>query len=260
MDPYLERHWGDVHAKLVTYASDELNTRLPPDLIARVEERTAIESDMGEEGASSSRRTVIPDARVFEAVSENGAGTAAGAGVALAPYRLVLIDEPATEHFVEIIDTRGGERLVTVLEFVSPANKIGKGLKAFVNKREELLAGGVNFVEIDLVRHGDWEQLFLPHACPVHVRSEYRVVIRVPMDPLAVWVQPAPLREPLPTINIPLRSTDDPCPLPLQPLIDKVYQNSRYERTLNYRRPCEPPLEAGDNVWADELLRTAGRR
>jgi hypothetical protein len=172
----------------------------------------------------------------------------------------VLMDEPATEHYVEIIDTRGGERLVTVLEFVSPANKTGKGLKSFVTKREELLAGGVSFVEIDLVREGDWEQLFLPHACPAHVRSEYRIVIRVPSDPLAVWVQPAPLREPLPVINVPLRPTDAPCTLPLQPLIDKVYQNSRYERTLNYRKPCEPPLDESDSAWTDELLRSAGRR
>ena len=29
MDPYLEPHWPDVHTKVVTYAADELNTRLP---------------------------------------------------------------------------------------------------------------------------------------------------------------------------------------------------------------------------------------
>ena len=38
MDPYLERHWGDVHTSLVTYARDSLQKLLPRDLRARVEE------------------------------------------------------------------------------------------------------------------------------------------------------------------------------------------------------------------------------
>ena len=34
MDPYLERFWGDVHSRLVTYACDQIQERLPVDLIA----------------------------------------------------------------------------------------------------------------------------------------------------------------------------------------------------------------------------------
>ena len=41
MDPWLELHWGDVHHRLVQYAGDALQTRLPEDLFARVEERDA---------------------------------------------------------------------------------------------------------------------------------------------------------------------------------------------------------------------------
>ncbi len=32
MDPYLEQHWGDVHHRLVQYASDQLQEHLPADL------------------------------------------------------------------------------------------------------------------------------------------------------------------------------------------------------------------------------------
>ena len=32
MDPYLERHWGDVHQALVTYIRDQLQPSLPDDL------------------------------------------------------------------------------------------------------------------------------------------------------------------------------------------------------------------------------------
>src|SRR3954454_16412401 len=107
MDPYLERHWLDVHAKLVAYAADDLNGRLPPDLVARVEERMTIEAEA--EGPSAAggptRRRLAPDVRVFEAVEEGAAATpGGGGGIALAPYRLVLADEPAIERYVEIID------------------------------------------------------------------------------------------------------------------------------------------------------------
>lgn len=39
MDPYLEAHWGDVHARFIAYASDQLQSKLPSDLRARVQER-----------------------------------------------------------------------------------------------------------------------------------------------------------------------------------------------------------------------------
>jgi hypothetical protein len=35
--------------------------------------------------------------------------------------------------------------------------------------------------------------------------------------------------------------------------------NGRYDLT-DYRKPCIPPLEGGDDAWADKLVRTAGRR
>ena len=43
MDSYLERHWGDVHQRIVTYARDWLQSRLPGDLRARMQERVYIE-------------------------------------------------------------------------------------------------------------------------------------------------------------------------------------------------------------------------
>ena len=161
---------------------------------------------------------------------------------------------------MEIIDVRGGERLVTVVEFVSPTNKIGRGLDAFVAKRDALLAGGVNFVEVDLVRTGDWPRVPGPHVCPARAVSTYRAVMRVPTDPLAAYLHPIPLAEPLPTIRVPLRPDDPPADLPLQPLFAEAYRNGRYERTIDYRLESDPPPEGEDAAWADNLLRSAGRR
>ena len=52
-----------------------------------------------------------------------------GAAVA-APWRLLAQSEPITERFIRVIEA-GTERLVTVIEFVSPTNKWGEGLHAF---------------------------------------------------------------------------------------------------------------------------------
>ncbi len=258
MDPYLERHWLDVHASLITSSRNALNARLPEDLIARAKERVDVEASPPDRSRGG-RRKVGPDVRVFEAVGDANASTEGGTAVAIAPYRLELLDDPVTERYIEIIDVRGGEKLITVIEFVGPTNK-SDGLAAFVRKRNELLSGGVNFVEIDLVRAGDWERLLRPHKCSPDTVSAYRAVFRFPGSSTTAYLHPIPLRQPLPTIKIPLRSDDQPGELPLQPLIEDAYRNSRYGSTIDYRRPCEPPLEGDDAVWADELLRKAGCR
>lgn len=42
MNPYLEDHWRDVHTRLTIYIADQLQERLPADLVARAEEKVAI--------------------------------------------------------------------------------------------------------------------------------------------------------------------------------------------------------------------------
>lgn len=171
----------------------------------------------------------------------------------------VALDEPMTERFIEITDLTG-ECLVTVIEFVSPTNKIGKGIEAFVQTRDELMAAGVNVVEIDLNRTGNWQRLLLPYQCPPKVVSTYRAVIRLGSEEGAAHFYPISLRQALPALQIPLRKDDAPVKLALQPLVEQAYKNGRYARTIDYSRSPEPPLEPGSATWADELLRSAGKR
>jgi hypothetical protein len=253
MDPYLEPHWLDVHTKLVAYAADGLNQQLPTDLVASTEERIAIE------GAEDDR-LLAPDGRIFEPPADSPVivEESAGPAVASLPYRLLAQVEPIIERFIKIIDV-GIERLVTVIEFVSPTNKRGEGLRAFRSKRAELVASGVNFVEIDLVRAGDWRALLKPHGTRKHA-SLYRATVRVPRDPAAVYFQPITLRDRLPDLPLPLRRDDPIVKLDLQPLLDRAYDNGRYARRIDYRRDPDPALDAEDAAWADQLLRSAQRR
>jgi hypothetical protein len=76
---------------------------------------------------------------------------------------------------------------------------------------------------------------------------------RVELYPLRLAVRLAALR-------IPLRASDADAVLDLQLLVDAVYAASRYDRTTDYRASPQPPLEGDEAVWADSLLKTAGRR
>jgi len=69
-----------------------------------------------------------------------------------------------------------------------------------------------------------------------------------------------PLRERLPIIRLPLRSTDPDIPLDLQVVIDQCYRNGGYDEDIDYSVEPDPPLGVEDAHWADTLLREAGRR
>ena len=106
MDPYLERHWGDVHHSLITYARDQLREVLPKDLRARVEERVFVESPEG------LMRKIVPGVRVIE-MGRRKKQARRVSGVAVAEPFIVEIDEPVTEGYIEIIDASSGGRVVT---------------------------------------------------------------------------------------------------------------------------------------------------
>jgi hypothetical protein len=246
MDPYLERHWLDVHTRLVTYVADWLNEHLPAGLVAVTEERVAIESD------DDRLHRAGPDVGVY------GPSTAAPArhagGVVLdAPYVLTIHLDPITERFVKVMDS-SGEQLVSVIEIVSPTNKRGPGLETYVDKREEPLGAGVHVVEIDLVRRGDWRALMRPYASPVEADSPYRVVVYTASPNRRGYLYPATMRGALPDVPIPLRAHDEPPRLPLQALVAQVYARGRYAQRINYVEPCDPALTPEDAAWAASLL------
>ncbi|MBM4089260.1 MAG: DUF4058 family protein [Planctomycetes bacterium] len=254
MDPYLEEFWRDVHARLVIYASDQLQSRLPGDLRARVEERVVVEPLAGE------GRSVYPDVRVVERGRAEGAAAAADTAIA-EPLVVRLASEPTIETYIEIIDIATGKRVVTVLEILSMSNKLaGESREQYRRKLAELQAGKVNLVEVDLLRTGQ-RGLSVPFDyIPVTHRTAYQACVRRAWRPMHAEVYRVPLRERLPIIGVPLRETDADVPLDLQALVDQCYRNGGYDNDIDYGRAPNPPLEPDDQRWADELLRGQGRR
>ncbi len=255
MDPYLEARWGDVHQRLITYASDALQARLPPGLRARVEERVFVETEHDQ------MRRIVPDlhiAQVHPAHShEAGGGEADGVAVA-EPMTFLLEEEEVTEGYIEIREAGGG-KVITVIEFLSPSNKAGgEGQRLYLQKQSELLRSDTSLVEIDLIRSGRRVIAFPELRIPAERRRDYLVCVRRGWSEREREIYALSLRQRLPAIPIPLRQSDRPVPLDLQALLDKCYANGRYD-DIDYTEPPVPALEPEDAAWAEFVLKACGR-
>jgi hypothetical protein len=261
MNPYLEAHWGDVHARLIMYASDQLQAQLPATLRARVEERVYLEVP------DEPRRSFYPDVSVVERSLPGDVSGEQFASSAMAvaekaddPLVIHIENEVITETFIEIREVASGNRVITAIEFVSPANKRqGVGRQQYLVKQEHLRAGEINSVEIDLLRTEENVIAVAPETVAEHYRTPYRACVWRAARPLAYEYYRMPLKERLPRISIPLRKGEKDVVLDLQALIGQCYKNGGYD-DIDYTRDPVPPLIGEDVKWADSLLRAAGLR
>jgi hypothetical protein len=169
-------------------------------------------------------------------------------------------DDPMTLRHLEIVDTKDGSRVVTAIEILSPANKVGStGQLIYIQKQRDFLDAKVNLVEIDLIRAGNFVLAIPENRLPSVCRAPYMVCIRRATRRDEAELYPMPLRQPLPNIPVPLRPSDQDVVLPLQPLLDACYRDGRYDR-IDYGPEPVPRLGEADARWADSILREAGRR
>ena len=157
-----------------------------------------------------------------------------------------FVAEEHREAFIEVYEDDPERRLVTCVEVLSPSNKRkkSKGRRLYLRKRESLLLGAANLVEIDLLRGGQ-----RPPMRGNWPDSPYTLLVcrerRAPY--CTVW--PAHYRTPLPTLPIPLSHPDPDVRIELQPLIAAIYARSRYHRDIDYSKPLNPPLAEADAAW-----------
>ncbi len=255
MDPYLEKFWRDVHHRLCTYACDALQPQIRPTLLAQIDERLIIESDIADD------RVIIPDVRIVQdrkssPLPDQGTSVA----VAEPPLLLSAEDDTPTEGFINIVDPSEGNRLVTVIEFLSPTNKqSGEGHKQYRQKQSELRDAGVSLVEIDLIRGGEWTVMVPKRKVPQSHRTLYRACVHRGWCGQQFEFYRAALQQRLPIINVPLRQKDMDAKLDVQLILEQTYRNGAYDR-LDYRSAPEPPLDPENETWSDQLLRDRGQR
>ncbi len=254
MDPYLESPtiWPDVHHELISEIRAALAPSIRPRYVARVELRVYISDD-----DDPGRAALVPDVRVEANPAPKGARKAKSQSALAAAQPLIvptLMDEEIEEAFLKIVHVET-EELVTIIELLSPTNKIrgSRGRASFMAKRHEIMNSEVHWVEIDLLRGG------VPSVTDPPLRpSDYRILVSRADQRTRTRYWPVSVRQPLPVIQVPLRGKDPEAPLDLGAVFRSAYDRAGYDMSIDYRKEPQPPLEDDDARWARELLR--GRR
>lgn len=248
MDSYLEDHalWPDVHNSLITALRDDLAPRLRPRYVVAVEERTYIDDFSG---LTFAGRPDVAVARVSEAaVAYQVAAPVRRAGVAVVE---LPVPDSVRETWLEIRER--DDRVVTVLEILSPANKVpGKGRELYERKRRQVLDGLTNLVEIDLLRVG--EPMAMEGAYPP---SHYRILVSRGATRPRADLHYFSVRDPIPDFPLPLQMDEDEPVVALNRLLHDLYDRAGYDLRIDYSKAPYPPLDEEDAVWADDLLRQA---
>ncbi len=260
MNPWLEAYWGDVHTRLTTYSCDEIQRQLPPTLHAHVEEYLAVEED--DDDSVPSGRRISPDIVVHSTPNKSKLEQASIAVAVLdepgaEPVTFRRMAERQTLRYIRIVDLKNHHRVVTVVEFISPANKTPAGKEQYRRKQNELLDGGVSLVEIDLLRRGEWVIASDYMNYPVQLRGPYRICVTRSTALLDGEAYFANFRVPLPNIRIPLRATDADIRLPLQKLLNQSYENGRYDMVIDYDHTPDFVCSDEDWSWIQERLNTS---
>ena len=254
MDPYLEDPaiWPGVHSRMVIYLADALQPRLGDRYVTAVEERVYLEKPPG-----GTMRAIVPDVSLRAAGGWEDGG---GAAVLEMVTPVVIEDEPVEvrEPYVQVLDLHTGQRIVTVIELLSPANKRrGEGREAYRRKQSEVRYSDSHLVEIDLLRDGEHTLAVSEASARRRTRFDYAVCVHRANTFSRFEFYPCVLRKRLPCIRVPLAEGDADVPLDLQAVLEKTYAAGSYHLRLSYAAPPAPPLFPADEAWVRERITAA---
>ena len=246
MNPYLEQEdaWSDFHNRFIPAAAEAIGTQVQPAYIVKIDQNVFVQE------AEEEDREVLGRPDVFVAEGAGGVSSTPAGLTLTAPTRARIIPaiSPERDPFIEIRD-KTDRKLVTAIELLSPANKEhGSNRAQYLSKRNGYLKSGVHLVEIDLLRGGP--------RMPLAPRpsKDYCVVVSRAEDRPEVDVWSIGLREPLPTIPIPLRPGDNDAHLDLQAVLNRVYDAAGYRHYI-YGFDPDPPLNAEDQKWVTQMIK-----
>jgi hypothetical protein len=260
MDPYLEHPnlFPGLHDGMITYTRELLQPKLPAPYFAEMSDRVWVEF---------SERRIGPDVHVTRR-QDSEDDFAAGGGTATAVLDAVSVrTEPAVirvarvlqdeyrESYLEIRTFDGDqERLVTVVEILSPSNKTpgAHGRELYRTKQREILGSQVNLVEIDLLRAGVHTTAVPESAMLAQVGArDYHVCVHRFDRFEEFFVYGFGVRDTLPEIRVPLLPDVPPVPLDLQTVFQRAYETGPYARRVRYgEQEIVPPLRPEDAEWA----------
>lgn len=265
MDPYLEAPgiWPGFHDALLFCIREALQPVLPERYYAELQTREEVGI-----GGLDTARILYPDLTVKEAwegqtADASGKRTRGSLQAAVPEHLVIVEEEPIRVSYLEIREAVRGGRLVTMIEVLSPSNKIpGQDRNAFERKQKDVFASEAHWIEMDLLRAG--KRMGGHPGVDAHCRRrgyDYLIVVsrgshRSPRLDLELFG--FAVRDALPGVPVPLLEPDPDVVLDLAWAFRRAYETGPYRKILRYDLPPDPPLEAGDADWARQLLEARG--
>src|SRR5947209_557643 len=160
------------------------------------------------------------------------------------------------EHFEEYIEIRQRTdgRLITLLDVVSPANKLTPdGRAAYLEKRCEGRSCNGNLVEIDLVLQG---QPLLDYSRDGLPDWDYAVTVTRSTQPERYEIYTATLQKRLPRFRLPLAADDRDTVLDLHAACARAYEQGNFAARIDYKNDPATVLKDEDRRWLHEELKS----
>jgi len=257
MDPYLEQEgvWNQVHMDLIANIRYFLAPLIQPHYKAIVEQLTylTLSPTNGNPKPTFAGRpdSLIISPHGYQPSSQAAPGvvTAIDAPVVVQPLEAMLLPVPEERlyRYLQIKDEY--DEVITVIEILSPVNKIGAGREQYLQKRGNVLNSLTHLVEIDLLRMGE------PLPMEVAAKNHYRIVVSRSEKRPTASAYLFSVREAIPDFPIPLRAGDKEPILKLNDILHKVYELGYYATFVDYHKPLKPSLAKEDMAWVKGMLR-----
>ena len=244
MNPYFEQKsdWPDFHYNFIARMQEALSKQLGEHYFVKAEERLILRERSAEEREFFGRA----DTGIVKGPTRQK--TKSPESVITAPIQLRLPAIDVEKHRSLEIRDMDDQRLVTVIEVLSPSNKSsGADHDDYISKRRQVLRSQTHFVEIDLRRGGKRP------PTPKLPKCDYYVLMSRFEDRPEVGVWPIGLRDSLPNIPIPLLQPDPDIILDLKAVLDHTYDAIGFAHRIYFHQP-DPPLSSEDVQWAKQFL------
>ncbi len=162
-----------------------------------------------------------------------------------------VVREEHHEDYIEIRQRSDG-RLITLVDVVSPANKLTPGGRSvYLEARREGKNANANLVELDLLLQG---QPTLEHSRDGLPDWDYAVTVTRSTYPERYEIYTATLQKKLPRFRLPLASDDRDTVLDLHTAFTRCYDQGGFAAKIDYARDPSVPLDEEDRRWFNDVL------
>lgn len=249
MNPYLEQPglWPQVHNRLIVAIADDITPQVAPKYRVSIEERIYTTTEpLPLVGIAD---VAVGPANVESTSGQDDERHARTAAQLIAPRRVqVPLPVEVTERFLEVrlVQTNA---VIGLIEVLSPTNKRpGEGRTTYETKRQKILGSATSLVEIDLLRGGS------PMPLGDAIRKPYSILVSRSANRPNAELYEFDLSQPSPSFPVPLQPEDAEPIVPLQRLIDDLYNRARFDLAIDYSQPVKPDLSSQEAAWVRAVL------